>query len=176
MKHSRCVAIILLVVHATVSTALSVLGPPPTFAYVHIPFCRRRCFYCDFPIEVVGDKGPNTNTAEAYVALLKREIAATACTQLRDDADSHGSGAPSIGAAVAAAGGLETLYVGGGTPSLLAPNLLAELLDTLKHHYGGFAPVSRDYSYDIAALSISRAFSFCWIVALTLALFCFCLR
>ena len=28
----------------------------PTAAYVHLPFCRRRCFYCDFPISVVGDR------------------------------------------------------------------------------------------------------------------------
>jgi oxygen-independent coproporphyrinogen-3 oxidase len=111
---------------------------------MHIPFCRRRCFYCDFPIEVVGDKGPNSNTAEAYVSLLKREIAATARTMLCDDAEIRANGAQSLGETVATAGGLETLYIGGGTPSLLAPTLLADLLDAVKLHYGGFAPVNKN--------------------------------
>ncbi len=60
-----------------------------------------RCFYCDFPIEVVGD-GSKVSSAMAYVELLRREIAATAGTGL--------------GASVKSAGGLQTLYFGGGTP------------------------------------------------------------
>ena len=43
-----------------------VAAPPPTFAYLHIPFCRRRCFYCDFPVHVVGDQGPSGSATEAY--------------------------------------------------------------------------------------------------------------
>ena len=91
---------------------------PPQAAYLHIPFCRRRCFYCDFPIQVVGDKRRTADTAsESYVELLLREIRA-----------SPAEGRP-----------LTSIYFGGGTPSLLPPRLLAQLLSALRERYG-FAP------------------------------------
>ena len=48
-------------------------------AYLHIPFCRRRCFYCDFPITVLGDKGGNSYSQwqKEYVNFLCREIEIT---------------------------------------------------------------------------------------------------
>ncbi|EOD18997.1 coproporphyrinogen III oxidase [Emiliania huxleyi CCMP1516] len=94
--------------------------PPatPRAAYVHLPFCRRRCFYCDFPISVVGSKpGAADAAAERYCALLHREIAASPSRQ---------PGAPP----------LASLYFGGGTPSLTPPPLLAGLVDGLRDAYG----------------------------------------
>jgi oxygen-independent coproporphyrinogen-3 oxidase len=85
-------------------------------AYVHIPFCRRRCFYCDFPIKVVGDRtyGENSRSISHYVEAIKSEIAAT----------------PNIG------NPLETVFFGGGTPSLLSANQLTEIIKSLKQQFG----------------------------------------
>lgn len=89
---------------------------PPTAAYLHIPFCRRRCYYCDFPISVVGDtrRGENSGAIAAYVAQLCREIAIT----------------PSLGPA------LQTIFFGGGTPSLLSVAQLEQILAALNRQFG----------------------------------------
>ena len=70
--------------------------------YVHVPFCAHRCGYCDF-VTVTG----HDDLHAAYVDALLAEL------------ELHGSPAP------------ETVYVGGGTPSLLADDLLARLLGKL---------------------------------------------
>src|SRR5437763_4883672 len=73
--------------------------------YVHVPFCRRRCTYCDFSI-AVRKRIP----APEYVDAVSGEL------HLVRAADSEP---------------LETLYLGGGTPSLLPPDALATLLTRL---------------------------------------------
>jgi len=67
--------------------------------YVHVPFCVRRCSYCDFSIAV-----RKQIPAQEFVDLVLRE------------AGSHDLAE------------LETLYLGGGTPSLLPPSAIATLL------------------------------------------------
>jgi oxygen-independent coproporphyrinogen-3 oxidase len=73
--------------------------------YLHVPFCRRRCSYCDFAIAVRKDvpSAVYADTVRAEVAWLKRE-----------------------GRWLAEP--LETVYFGGGTPSLLDPHVLRTLL------------------------------------------------
>jgi putative oxygen-independent coproporphyrinogen III oxidase len=85
-------------------------------AYIHIPFCRRRCYYCDFPVFVVGDRktGANSGNIQTYVEQLGREIAAQV-----------NYGQP-----------LETIFFGGGTPSLLTTQQLAQILDWLAAKFG----------------------------------------
>ncbi|MBD2354999.1 coproporphyrinogen III oxidase [Tolypothrix sp. FACHB-123] len=85
-------------------------------AYVHIPFCRRRCFYCDFPIFVVGDRarGETSGTISQYVELLIQEISIT-----------QSFGQP-----------LKTIFFGGGTPSLLAVDQLQQILAALERRFG----------------------------------------
>jgi putative oxygen-independent coproporphyrinogen III oxidase len=89
----------------------------PTAAYVHIPFCRRRCFYCDFAITVVGDRarGDDSPRMAQYVEVLGAEIRQT----------------PSLGSAP-----LQTVFFGGGTPSLLSAPQFAQILECLDRQFG----------------------------------------
>ncbi|MBD2447460.1 coproporphyrinogen III oxidase [Nostoc sp. FACHB-152] len=84
-------------------------------AYVHIPFCRRRCFYCDFPVSVVGDRlrGETSGTISHYVEVLCQEIAIT----------------PNFGQP------LKTIFFGGGTPSLLSIEQLERILAALEKRF-----------------------------------------
>jgi oxygen-independent coproporphyrinogen-3 oxidase len=75
--------------------------------YIHVPFCATRCDYCAFTLWT--DKA---DRMEAYVAAVCAEIATAQEAEL-------------LGAA-------RTVYIGGGTPSLLGPELLGRLLDALE--------------------------------------------
>lgn len=88
----------------------------PQSAYIHIPFCRRRCFYCDFPISVAGDRarGETSLRIQTYVDTLCQEIQTT----------------PVQG------GALETIFFGGGTPSLLAVAQVEQILNHLSDRFG----------------------------------------
>ncbi len=87
----------------------------PTAAYLHIPFCRRRCYYCDFAISVVGDRPltDNSNIVTDYINYLCQEISATPSTDTP----------------------LQTIFFGGGTPSLLPVKQLAQVIDTLQQQF-----------------------------------------
>ena len=90
----------------------------PKSAYLHIPFCHRRCFYCDFPVVPLGDKargenGPGSSSINAYLKLLYKEI------------ELAPKGMP-----------LSTIYIGGGTPSILSATQIAQLLVLLRDHFG----------------------------------------
>lgn len=88
----------------------------PTAVYVHIPFCRRRCYYCDFPISVVGngDLISSSTMVVDYVEAL--------CQEIITIEPAHQP--------------LTTIFFGGGTPSLLPVPLLAKILATLERHFG----------------------------------------
>jgi oxygen-independent coproporphyrinogen-3 oxidase len=79
-----------------------------TGLYVHIPFCSSRCSYCDFATGLY-----QSELAERYVAALIEEIRASGYS----------------GASV------DTIYFGGGTPSLLAPSQLDRILATLHEQF-----------------------------------------
>ena len=91
---------------------------PPRSAYVHIPFCHKRCFYCDFSIIPLGNSvetpgSPGITSINAYLDLLHREI-------------SINPKGPA----------LSTIYLGGGTPSLLNKNEVGDLLGNLQKKFG----------------------------------------
>ena len=90
----------------------------PRSAYVHIPFCHRRCFYCDFAVIPLGNEietlqGYGSKTVKEYLNYLYKEILSI----------KHKSP-------------LSTIYVGGGTPSILDPTQIKELIDLFKVNYG----------------------------------------
>ena len=88
---------------------------PPVALYVHIPFCVSLCPYCDFVVVAgAAARGPRSRVA-AFVAALRVELA------LRADAleAAFGSHRPP----------LETIYLGGGTPSLLPPDEIGQVID-----------------------------------------------
>ena len=76
-----------------------------TSLYIHIPFCNQICTYCDFHKEMALD-----SKKEMYIDALIKEFL------FHKDKYS----------------GLETIYIGGGTPSSLSPVLLEKLLKTIK--------------------------------------------
>lgn len=108
--------------------------------YIHIPFCVHKCLYCDFP-----SYGGVQQYIPGYVQALCREIQAFSQKGLRAD----------------------TVYIGGGTPSLLSVSQLSHILDALGQTFSltndaeitlEANPDSMDASYaaDIAALGVNR--------------------
>jgi oxygen-independent coproporphyrinogen-3 oxidase len=92
-------------------SALADLASQWKSAYVHVPFCRRRCPYCDFAIV---DESSNGGVSHAeYVDALVAEIA------METDF-----------------GPLDAINFGGGTPSRLSPEQLARVLEALDGQFG----------------------------------------
>lgn len=79
-------------------------------AYVHVPFCRRRCPYCDFAI--VDESADGSLGADEYVDALVAEIGME---------DSFGP--------------LDAINFGGGTPSRLSPDQLHRIVDVLRDKF-----------------------------------------
>ena len=76
--------------------------------YVHIPFCRHKCLYCDFPSYAGLER-----YRDGYVQALCRDIAAS--PYAGEEAD--------------------TIYIGGGTPSLLAVGEIGRILEMLRRTF-----------------------------------------
>lgn len=105
---------------------------PPRSVYVHVPFCRRRCGYCDFTLIAGHDE-----LREPYLDALARELHA-ACSQRTDRIVLH------------------TLYFGGGTPSHLTRSQFARLFSLLRQYFDWSAlPVSVPVMPTVATPEIS---------------------
>ena len=93
------------------TTAAAAFQGPVRHVYVHVPFCRAKCDYCDFASRAVGD-APDGELLDRFVAGVaaewERERAAHDVRRLH------------------------TLYLGGGTPSLLGPARLERLLELFR--------------------------------------------
>ncbi|CAM2961969.1 radical SAM family heme chaperone HemW [Skermania piniformis] len=91
------------------------LGTRPFGVYVHVPFCATRCGYCDFNTYTAGELGSSASPA-SWLEALRIELA-TAAALL---------GGPVV----------DTVFVGGGTPSLLGGDGLAAVLEGVRAGFG----------------------------------------
>jgi oxygen-independent coproporphyrinogen III oxidase len=85
----------------------------PRSVYIHVPFCTRRCSYCDFAVQTVRD-APTEEWLEAIGAELSLTV------------QERGWELPIP---------IDTLYIGGGTPSLLAPSAMGDLATRLRRYF-----------------------------------------
>ncbi len=90
--------------------------------YLHWPFCAAKCPYCDFNSHVAGEID-HRRWAKAYVSELRRGAAATGDRVLR------------------------TVFFGGGTPSLMAPETVAEVIAEIRALW----PVANDLEITLEA-------------------------
>ncbi|MGW3469774.1 radical SAM family heme chaperone HemW [Saccharopolyspora sp. NPDC000995] len=100
--------------------ALTGLGSRPLGVYVHVPFCATRCGYCDFNTYTADELGSSASFG-SWLDGLRAEL--------------------ELGARVLAAGdrpvpAAETVFVGGGTPSLLGTGRLGEVLAAIRDSFG----------------------------------------
>lgn len=86
----------------------------PFGLYLHVPFCATRCGYCDFNTYTPGELGSSASP-QSWFDAVRIELAHAA----------ELTGAPQV----------QTVFVGGGTPSLLGGDTLANLLDAAREHF-----------------------------------------
>ncbi|HEX2780951.1 MAG TPA: hypothetical protein VHM30_15735, partial [Gemmatimonadaceae bacterium] len=91
----------------------------PRHAYVHVPFCARRCTYCDFAIAV-----RRVVPVDEYLGALRAELALRWSAAARERHGVGGDG-PWL---------LDTLYFGGGTPSRLGAEGIRRAIDLVREH------------------------------------------
>jgi coproporphyrinogen III oxidase-like Fe-S oxidoreductase len=88
----------------------------PFGIYVHVPFCAARCGYCDFntytPVELAGSGA----SPDGWLEAVRRELELAVRT---------------VGPRA-----VDTVFVGGGTPSLLGADRLGEVLDAVRGSFG----------------------------------------
>jgi putative oxygen-independent coproporphyrinogen III oxidase len=98
-------------------SAAARLGSAPFGVYVHIPFCLTRCGYCDFNTYTATELGSGASR-ESYAALAIGEISLAA------------------GVLAGRAGPVQTVFFGGGTPTLLPPADLIAILRAIDSQLG----------------------------------------
>jgi oxygen-independent coproporphyrinogen-3 oxidase len=101
--------------------------------YIHIPFCRKRCHYCDF------FKSTDFSQKSRLLAGLKKELESRAFEMASEEID--------------------TIYLGGGTPSVLLIDELKDLLTTINQNYtvSGDAEITMEANPDDLSQAILSA-------------------
>ncbi|MDQ3765127.1 MAG: radical SAM family heme chaperone HemW [Actinomycetota bacterium] len=98
------------------AAALQGLAGRPFGVYVHVPFCATRCGYCDFNTYTPGELG-SSSSPSTWLQALRRELD-LAATMLKTPVPA------------------DTVFIGGGTPSLLGAGGLAAVLDAIRGSLG----------------------------------------
>ncbi|HZT57354.1 MAG TPA: radical SAM family heme chaperone HemW [Pyrinomonadaceae bacterium] len=93
--------------------------------YIHVPFCRARCSYCDFATGAYEGA-----LADRYVRAVAREIESFGLRVPRADVDDSRTEADSDVVTK-----VDTIYFGGGTPSLLTPAQASRILDSVRRRF-----------------------------------------
>lgn len=94
-------------------------GGGPFGIYVHVPFCATRCGYCDFNTYTAGELGTSAST-QSWSEALRAEL---------------GTAAREFAALPTTTPPVATVFVGGGTPSLLGGDGLAGVLDAIRAEF-----------------------------------------
>jgi oxygen-independent coproporphyrinogen-3 oxidase len=89
---------------------------PPFGVYVHVPFCAARCGYCDFNTYTPSELAGSGASPDGWLEALRREL--------------------SVAATVVGARPADTVFVGGGTPSLIGAERLAAVLAAIRTELG----------------------------------------
>jgi oxygen-independent coproporphyrinogen III oxidase len=98
--------------------------------YIHVPFCRYKCGFCNLYTVISTDE----NVYEAYTDAV--------CAEIRDHRE------------IIQARRLRTVYIGGGTPSLLSPRCFARLFDVLDEIYPNWRSTVEEVSIEASPDSI----------------------
>ncbi len=100
------------VIHLMRPGTLQLPALPPLALYVHLPWCLRKCPYCDFNSHEVKDGALAVDTAEAYLAALRADLEASLPLIW---------GRPVV-----------SIFIGGGTPSLFNPEQIGQLISDIR--------------------------------------------
>ena len=92
----------------------------PLSFYIHIPYCLKRCGYCDFNTYTPGELKAGSDIAEVSTGYIDLLIAESKIAKGKLQASKP----------------IETIFFGGGTPTLMEPADLGRVLDSLKSDFG----------------------------------------
>jgi oxygen-independent coproporphyrinogen-3 oxidase len=109
----------------------------PRAAYIHVPFCRHRCGYCNFTLVAGRD-----DLIADYLRAIELELSGRVGTAHHPIDSYH-----VVGGAHPTPRDVDTLYFGGGTPSHLSPEQLRTLATTVLHWH----PLAAGYEWTLEA-------------------------
>ncbi len=90
---------------------MPLLVPPPLSLYIHLPWCISKCPYCDFNSHQLKNELPASEYVAALIADLDQDLKFLECRQL------------------------ESVFLGGGTPSLFSPSAISRVLNAVHDRF-----------------------------------------